>query len=170
MKHFKHRRTSTFAAAIGLALLAIGPAACSEEPEIVEQVEDIAPEGPEGISISNGRLSLPAVSGNPGSVYFTITNDSDENAMIRSAFVDGSESATLHMTTTWNLQTDMQEVFQQPVVAGETLSFEPGGLHVMVFELDNSLAVGGIAEVTLTFTGGDKISFDAEIRVAGDES
>lgn len=168
MKHCKRQTRSTFGAALGLALLAIAPVACSEEPEIVEEIS--APEGPEGISITGGRLSLPAVSGNPGSVYFTITNDSDDNAMIRSAFVDGSESATLHMTTTWNLQTDMQEVFQQPVVAGETLVFEPGGLHVMVNGLEDSLAVGGTAEVTLTFTGGDKISFDAAIRAAGDES
>lgn len=156
-------------AALGLALLAFGPAACGGGGE-AEVTQDAAPEAPTGISVSDGKLSLPAVSGNPGSVYFSITNASEKDMMIRAAYVSGAVSATLHQTATWNNQTDMQEVFQQPVLAGETLVFEPGGLHVMVTEPGDGLAVGATTEVTLTFVGGDKVSFDATIRAAGDES
>ena len=43
-------------------------------------------------------------------------------------------------------------------------------MHVMAMELDDTLAAGGETEVTLTFVGGDKVSFPVEIRAAGDDA
>lgn len=167
MKHTIRPAMTKFGATIALALLAIGTAACSEEAEVAVET---APEAPAGISISDGRLSLPAVGGNPGSVYFTLANDSGKDVMVRAAHMAGASSAIMHQTATWNLKTDMQEILQHQIKAGENAVFEPGGLHVMVTDLEDTLVVGGTTEVTLTFVGGDKISFDAEIRAAGDES
>jgi hypothetical protein len=39
----------------------------------------------------------------------------------------------------------------------------------MAMDLAETVAAGGEAEVTLTFVGGDKFSFPAEVRAAGDE-
>ena len=150
-----------------LTAMALLPAACSGGDEGAEQTAD--PEAPEGITVSNARLMLAPVSGNPAAVYFDIANTSGRQVMIRSASVQGAGMAMIHQTATWNLKTDMQEVFQQPVPAGETVSFAPGGLHVMANDLADTAAPGGTAEVTLTFVGGDKISFPAEVRAAGDE-
>jgi len=147
--------------------MALLPIACSGGQEAQEQAAN--PDAPEGLTVSNARMMLAPVSGNPAAVYFDITNDSDRPVMIRSVSVEGAGTAALHQTATWNLQTDMQEVFQQPVPAGETVSFEPGGLHVMARDLSDPIVPGGTAEVTLTLVGGDKISFPAEVRAAGDE-
>ena len=103
-----------------------------------------------------------------GASIIDIANTGDKDMMIRAADVQGAGMAMLHETSTWNNQTDMQEVFQQPVAAGETVKFEPGGLHVMASDLDPSLVAGGTTEVTLTFVGGDKVSFPAEVLAAGD--
>ena len=46
---------------------------------------------------------------------------------------------------------------------------KPGGTHVMAMDLADTLAAGGETEVTVTFVGGDKVSFPAEVRAAGDE-
>lgn len=140
--------------------------ACGAEPEAPVATE---PDAPAGIAVSDAWLALPAVSGNPGAVYFTISNASDRSATIRAADMLGAASAMMHETTTWNMQTDMQELIQLPVPAGEDLVFAPGGKHVMVFDLDESLAVGGETEMTLTFAGGDKVSFPVAIRAAGDD-
>ena len=148
-------------------LLTLGLAACGGE---AEQPVEANPEAPAGISVTDGRMNLPAVAGNPGAVYFTIRNDSDQQQMIMSAYVDGAESAMLHQTETWNLQPDMQEVLQLPIPAGESLVFEPGGTHVMAMGVDETLQPGGEAEVTLTFSGGDKVSFKAQLLAAGQES
>ncbi len=51
---------------------------------------------------------------------------------------------------------------------GDTVKFAPGGKHVMAMELDDTLAAGETTEVTLTFLGGDKLTFPATILAAGD--
>ncbi len=147
--------------------LAFGMTACGGgAPEAPAQV---APEAPAGIAVTDGRFNLPAVAGNPGVVYFTIANSGEDQATIRSVDMIGAGSAKLHETSEWNGQMDMQELFTVPVMAGETVSFESGGKHVMVYDVDPSLAAGGETEVTLTFAGGDKISFPVKILAAGDD-
>jgi len=154
--------TKSIGAALALAILAMLPAACGEAPE---QAAETAPDAPEGIAVTNGRLMLPAVAGNPGAVYFDIANSGDTNRVIRAASVAGAQSAMMHVTN----ETGMQEVLQVMVGPGETVKFEPGGSHVMAMNLADTVVAGGQAEVTLTFVGGDKVSFPAQVRAAGDE-
>ena len=151
------------AAALGLATIAL--AGCGEEPPAADQ----GPEAPEGVKVSDGRLVLPAVAGNPGVVYFTIENGGQKNLMIRAVSVEGAKSTTMHQMGTWNKQPSMDELFQIPVPPGETVEFKSGGLHIMANELADSVKAGGKSEVTLTFVGGDKVSFPAEVRGAGDD-
>ena len=150
--------TKHIRAALALAVAALMPMACSEAPEQAET----APEGPEGVSVTNARLMLPAVVGNPGAVYFDIANASDRNRVIRKAEVAGAGSSTMHTA-------DMQEMTQVMVGPDQTVKFEPAGQHVMAMDLAENVTAGGKAEVTLTFVGGDKISFPADVRAAGDE-
>ena len=154
-------------AALALGAAALLPAACGGGAE--EQAATANPDAPEGISVSNARMMLPPVSGNPAAIYFDLANASERAMTIRGASVQGAGSAMLHTSAEYNFETVMQEVFQQPVPAGEAISFEPGGLHVMANDLADTLSPGGQTEVTLTFAGGDKISFPAEIRAAGEE-
>jgi copper(I)-binding protein len=151
-------------AALSLALAVAG---CGGEAEAPAPA---APDAPEGVAISEGRLLLPAVAGNPGAVYFTIKNSGANDVMIRSVNVAGAASAMMHQTAEWSGQVDMQELLQVAVPRDSEVVFAPGGMHVMAMELDDTLAVGGETEVTLTFVGGDKASFPAEIRAAGDDS
>ena len=157
------RRSIWMAATLGIAT--IGLAGCGEQPQETEATADT----PEGISVTNARLMLPAVKGNPGAVYFDIKNDSGTNKMIRAVEVAGAGSAILHQMGTWNRQPSMDEIFQIDVPANGELKFEPGGLHVMANELADTVAAGSAADVKLTFVGGDTISFPAEVRAAGDE-
>ena len=64
---------------------------------------------------------------------------------------------------------DMQEMTQVVVGPGQTVKFEPGEQHIMAMDLADTVAAGGQAEVTVTFVGGDKVSFPAEVRAAGAE-
>jgi copper(I)-binding protein len=157
---------SIFASVAALGLV-LATAACGGEAE--EPVVDAAPEAPEGITVTDGWMAMPAVAGNPGAVYFTIANSSDRNRMIRAADVLGAGSAAMHQMGTWNLEPSMDEVMQLDVPAGETIEFKPGDYHVMAMDLDETLEVGSQTEVTLTFVGGDKVSFPVEIRAPGDE-
>jgi copper(I)-binding protein len=156
-------------ACAALSLAGLGLAACGGEP--TEQVET-DPDSIPGVTVTNARLILPAVKGNPAAVYFDLAyGDPGTSARIGLNRVDvaGAKSATLHEYSEWNRQKTMMEMVPPVIAKGETLKFEPGGKHVMAMDLDESLAAGGTTEVTLTFAGGDKISFPAAIKGAGDE-
>ena len=150
--------TKSIRAALALAAAALVPMACSEAPEQAET----APEAPEGVSVTNARLMLPAVEGNPGAVYFDLENASERNRVIRAVSVAGAGSAMMHTG-------DMQEMAQIVTPPGETVKFEPGDKHIMAMDLADTVAAGSTAEVTVTFVGGDKVSFPAEVRAAGEE-
>jgi periplasmic copper chaperone A len=150
--------TKSIWAALALAAAALVPTACSETPEQAET----APDAPDGITVANGRLMLPAVKGNPGAVYFDVKNDSDRNLVVRAVSVAGAGSSEMHTK-------DMQMMLQATVPPKGSTAFEPGGQHVMAMDLADTVAPGSQAEVTVTFVGGDKVSFPAEVRAAGDE-
>jgi copper(I)-binding protein len=63
----------------------------------------------------------------------------------------------------------MQEATQVLVAPGQTVKLEPGGSHAMAMNLADTVKAGDKAEVTLTFVGGAKMSFPADVRAAGDE-
>jgi periplasmic copper chaperone A len=151
--------TKSIRAALALGVAALLPAACGEAP--AEQAEAAAT-APEGITVANARLMLPAVKGNPGAVYFDVANASDRNMVIRKVEVANVGSAMMHTG-------DMQEMTQVMVGPGETVKFAPGEQHVMAMDLADSVTAGTTDEVTVTFVGGKTVKFPAEVRVAGDE-
>ncbi len=130
--------------------LAFGVAACSNE---AEAPVDAAAEAPAGLTVSDARMNIPAAAGNPGAVYFTLTNGGSEALMLRSASVVGADSATLHATSEYAGQMTMAELVQLPIAPGESLTFEPGG------EM----------ELTLTFLRGAELTFPVRLLAPGDD-
>jgi hypothetical protein len=147
--------------ALAIGSLALG--ACSNEPEAAAVADDVA------LEVSNARLMLPAVEGNPGAIYFDVKNTGDRNYAIRRADVAGASNAELHGSMEMEGQMMMDSVGQILVNSGETESLEPGGFHVMVFDLEPTLEAGGTTDMTLTVVGGKIKTFPVEIRAAGDE-
>lgn len=155
----------THFAPVALSLATLGLAGCSGET-----TDTAAPAADEvALEVSNARLMLPAVAGNPGAIYFDVKNTGEKNYAIRRADVEGAGSAELHGSMEMQGQMMMDSVGQVLVNAGGSESFAPGGFHVMVFDLDPALAAGGTTDMTLTVVGGKKKTFPVEIRAAGDE-
>jgi copper(I)-binding protein len=125
--------------ALVLGTLALG--ACDSQQKQAA-APNPRPDAPEGITITDGRLVLPAVAGNPGAVYFTVHNDSASAATITGARVKGAGEAMIHRSATTDGVGTMEMVQQVAVPAMGKLEFKPGGLHVMAMDLDESLAKG----------------------------
>lgn len=156
-------------ACVALSLAGLGLASCGGD---AAQQAETTPDGIPGVAVSNARLVLPAVKGNPGALYFDLAYGDDgatPRVALRTVEIAGAGSTQMHEYSEWNRQQVMSELVPPVIAKGEELKFEPGGKHVMAFDLDESLVAGGTAEATLTFAGGDKLSFDAEIKAAGDE-
>jgi copper(I)-binding protein len=58
----------------------------------------------------------------------------------------------------------MREVDSIDLPAGEEVSLEPGGFHIMLLELEQPIAEGDTVPVTLTFEKAGEIEVDAEAR------
>lgn len=122
-----------------------------------------------GLEITDARLVLPAVAGNPGAAYFTVENKGEKNVAIRSASVKGASSAMLHEMAEWSGEMVMGEMGPPMLQPGDKAVFEPGGQHVMAFDLEPSLKAGDKTEITLTIAGGKTVTAEAEIKAAGDD-
>ena len=161
----------TASIALLVACAALVPTACKQQDAAPAQETAAgtlgAPEAPEGISVTNARLVLPAVAGNPAALYFDIANGSDRQLSIAGAAVGDAGMAMLHSSSTRGTTAAMEHVEEVPFPARETVAFAPGGLHVMVHDLGPGIVDGGTAEVTLIFADGDKISFPATVQKVG---
>ena len=149
--------------ALGLATVALAGCSGGAEETTAPAVDEVA------LEVSDARLMLPAVEGRPGAIYFEVANTGERNYAIRRADVEGAGSAELHGSMEMDGQMMMDSVGQVLVESGGTQSFQPGGFHVMVFDLDPSVQAGTSTDMTLTVVGGKKKTFPVEVRAAGDE-
>ena len=148
------------AAALSLAL-----AACSQSDEAATPAD----ENPTGLVVTNARLLLPPVAGNPAAVYFDLKNDGTRAIAVRRADIADAKSTSMHDMMEYNREMTMADMGPLTVPLGETIKFEPGGKHVMAFDLSPELKAGGKTELTLTVAGGDKASFEVPVQAAGAE-
>ena len=167
------RLPATIGRAVPLLLLPLALSACGQDkpqPAPSESASAAAPIGPEskpGLSLSAGRLVLPAVKGNPAAAYFTLANTSDKPVTIAAVDVAGGGMAMLHETTTKDGRSSMGELANPAAPAGGQLVFAPGGKHVMVMDVPADWKAGGSAEMTLVFADGDKLSAQLAIEAPG---
>ena len=145
--------------------LSLALAACSQSDEAAKQAD----ENPTGLVVSNARLLMPPVAGNPAAVYFDLKNAGERAVAVRRADVEGAKSAAMHDMMEYNREMTMADMGPLTVRQGETVKFEPGGKHVMAFDLSPELKPGGTTEMTLTIAGGDKVSVPVSIDAAGAE-
>lgn len=148
---------------IPLAVLALGGCGDSGKREnLKETIESgaAAPDAKPGITVADGVLSLPVVKGRPGAAYFAVTNGSAAAATLAAVTIDGAAKAEMHETTGGSMA-PLGVVELKP---GETVKFERGGKHVMVFDLAETVKAGGTTELTLTFAGGDKVSVPLKVE------
>lgn len=153
-----------FVLPLAASLAALSLSACGQSAKEEEKAAaSAAPEAKPGISVADGVLMLPAVSGNPGAAYFALDNESNNTVSIASIAIAGAGKTEIHQT----MGGQMKPVDRVDVEAKTVVKFERGGLHVMAFEVDGSLKAGDTAEMTITFTDGDKVSAPLKLEAMG---
>ena len=157
------KRALMAVAVIGATL---GLAACGESPEqpAAEQTAGIP-----GMKISNARMVLAPVPGNPAAVYFDLDYEGDRNVALNRAEVKGAKSAMFHDYGEYDSKVQMMEMLPVPLKKGTKLEFKPGAKHLMAMDVSPDLKPGGTTEATVIVSGGARQTFPVEIRAAGDE-
>lgn len=94
------------------------------------------PAGAADLRVEDARAAPPL----PGTAmmagYLTLVNAGDEPVSVRDASSPAFARISLHRSIEEDGQSRMEAVETLTVDAGERVAFEPGGLHLMMFEPD----------------------------------
>lgn len=99
-----------------------------------------------------------------GGAFFTVTNHGDSDDRVLSASAPVSEVAELHTHTMVDGVMRMRPVTAIDVPAGETVTLQPGGLHVMLIKLKQSLEMGDSFPLTLNFEKAGAVEVTVEVN------
>ncbi|MDF7777225.1 copper chaperone PCu(A)C [Sphingomonas sp. AOB5] len=137
-------------------------------------------QAPAELKADGAWVRLPAVAGNPAAAYFTLHGGNTDATLmsVRAKFAIGTElheSMKHDMPGHEGMNMDggamsMQPIKDVPVPARGTVTFEPGGKHVMLFDVSPSLKAGQKAPLTFHFADGKTIEVQAVIVGAGDSA
>jgi copper(I)-binding protein len=105
----------------------------------------------------------------PGSdvaaVYLTLRNPSAKPILIVGVESSVASHAMIHETKTEGGQSRMRPHEQLVIAPGQTVKFEPGGLHVMLHGLTQPVAAGHSIPLVLLLEGGGKVQVTATVRL-----
>ena len=111
-------------------------------------------------------MRLPAVPGRPAAAYFTLNGGPASDVLVR-VTADYAIRAELHETVSTGGRMSMKPIARVPVPARGTVPFEPGGRHVMLYDLDPRARPGTTTLLTLTFGDGSRLYRKAFVVSAG---
>jgi len=141
---------------LGLALAALG--ACRVVP--VDQAGTVG--------WSRGYVVKPAA-GSPAVLYVWMTNPTAQSDTATGVRMTAADSAQMHRTMAMgNGMEHMTPVPALALPAHDTVKFAPGGLHIMVFGLDSTLARGDSTQVTVTFARAGDVTAWAHVITYAD--
>lgn len=137
-------------------------ASCQQEPD--QQNTGELPEG-DGIEVTDA-WARPGAEGRMSAAYFLISNYNTEDDVLMSVETGVAQTAEVHESYEREEgMMGMREVPQLDIPAQSSVSFEQGGLHVMLVDLRRQLSEGDTFQLTLAFQNGDSVSVDVPIRM-----
>lgn len=158
---------SLFAAALLAGTL--GLTACGNDTQTAEKTTEAPQSGIPGMTISNARMVLNAVLGNPAAVYFDLAYNGDDSFALDRGAVEGAKKAMFHDYGEYDFKVQMMDMLPVPIKKGDKIEFKPGGKHLMVMDPPKDLKPGDKVNVTITVSGGASQTFPAEVKAAGSE-
>lgn len=109
------------------------------------------------------------ITGRPAAGYVTITNEGGEADRLLSVSTPMAVSAELHGHEMSGGQMQMMMLEAIDLPAGETVTLETGGLHIMLMGLATSGESGELIPLTFTFERAGQVSTAATVKTLGEE-
>ncbi len=110
-----------------------------------------------GVKIEKPWMRM-IIKARPAAGYFTLHNETDKTVTLTGASSSACGATMLHETKEVNGVAKMMHVMGIKVPAGGTLTFQPGGYHIMCMKPQASMVVGKSVPVTLKFADGKTLS------------
>lgn len=109
----------------------------------------------------------------PGSAstaaYFELANSDHHAAKLVKATIEGVARVEIHEHRHVDGMMKMQQLTELDLAANEQVTFEPGGLHLMLFEPSQPIKKGDSLKLTLYFADGNRVYTMAKVKSAMDQ-
>lgn len=148
------RSLSTWIAALPVPLIVLGG--------LVMAPDISAESGSVEVTDAWIRLAPPGVKVHAG--YLTVSNAGAEERFLVAVESPAFSKAEMHISREKNGVATMEHLAQVTIPSGKSVTFAPGGLHVMLTGPKGNPAEGAAVPLTLVFRNGDRIVTRAVIR------
>lgn len=101
--------------------------------------------------------SRPAAQGTTGAGFLTLTNPDAKADTLVAVQSPLAREVQIHQSSMANGVASMKMLTKVAVPAGGSVTFAPGGYHLMLLGLTKALAPGDTVPATLTFASGAKV-------------
>lgn len=133
--------------------LVLGTAGCAKQEEL---------------RVTDAWVRMAAVPNNPSAGYFTVRGG-PEDAQLISVSSPVAIRSEMHETMAGHQgMASMQPVTSVPVPAGGVVKFEPGGRHVMFWNINPGIKPPKTMQLVFAFSNGERIEVAAPTIAAGD--
>lgn len=160
---------------IAALLLSAGLIATLAGCASADQQSPTASEKTQALEISDGWVRVSEMTESEGGMtgaFATITNTSEEDITLIAGDSDVAGVVEIHEVVMVDGEMKMQPISGGIVIpAGQSVTLEPGGLHVMLMDLTRPLVEGEDISITLKFDGNEDItvSWPTRVSMSGDE-
>jgi len=118
-----------------------------------------------GELVINHPWARPTASGMPtGAAYLSITNHGEHDDVLMGAHSPAATRVEFHRTSFESGMARMRPAGVLVIEAGNTLAATPGGLHLMLVDLNTPLLKGESVPLVLTFKNAGEITVQMKIE------
>lgn len=118
---------------------------------------------PAQLLVEKAVVQLSPVADSPSVLYFTVRGGPEDTAL-RSITSPSILRLEMHETVEENGMSMMKPISRVAIPTRGKVEFEPGGKHVMVWGVDPGAQKAGKATFFFSFSNGEKIEVDAQIK------
>lgn len=115
------------------------------------------------MNVTQGFVRVPIPGQKNTAAFFSLNNTGKKAKSLVAITTKVAQRAEIHSHTMNNGIMRMRQVEQVSIVAGATTDFAPGGLHIMLFDVQRTLRTGDTIALTLIFA--DKTQLPIKIPV-----
>ncbi len=116
------------------------------------------------VVVADPWVREPVPGRNISAGYMTLDNAAEQEQVLVAVHSPDAERVEIHSHTHVDGMMRMRKEEQVAIPAGSSLSLEPGGLHLMLFELREGLKAGDEMALELEFADGSRLPLSAPVR------
>lgn len=143
-------------------LLAATLAACSAETGSYDHAHSDMAKSDGTIMVSSAFVREPVSAQSVSGGYFKLTNHTGQDDKLLSVTSPISDNVELHTHKKEDGVMKMRRIMHVDLPAGETVTFKPGGLHLMMFQTDMPDGTEDVS-LTLNFENAEPVTVIAEV-------